>query len=118
MDALGVEMGVKRGPRRGDVVFVADRPAVGGEIRKARPWLVVSPDELNASLATVTVAPLSTGSHPHPYRGPCAGRGTRGHVIVDQVSTLDRARIDRIAGAMSSETVRRVLATLREMFEE
>jgi mRNA-degrading endonuclease toxin of MazEF toxin-antitoxin module len=49
---------------------------------------------------------------------PCAWRGTRGHVIVDQVSTLDRARIDRIAGAMSSETVRRVLATLREMFEE
>jgi mRNA-degrading endonuclease toxin of MazEF toxin-antitoxin module len=42
----------------------------------------------------------------------------RGHVIVDQICTLDRARIDRIAGAMSSETVRRVLATLREMFEE
>ena len=111
-------MGVKRGPRRGDVVFVAHRPAVGGEIRKARPWLVVSPDELNASLPTVTVAPLSTGSHAYPYRVPCAWRGTRGHVIVDQVCTLDRARIDRIAGAMSSETVRRVLATLREMFEE
>jgi len=69
-------------------------------------------------LATVTVAPLSTGSHPYPYRVPCAWRGMRGHVIVDQICTLDRARIDRIAGAMSSETVRRVLATLREMFEE
>lgn len=109
---------MKRAPRRGDIVFAALSSAVGGEIRKARPWLVVSPDELNESLATVTAVPLSTGSHPYPFRVSCAWRGTKGHVIVDQVSTLDRSRIDRIVGEMPSATTSSVLRKLREMFAE
>jgi len=111
-------MGVSRPPRRGDVVFASLRSSVGGEIRKPRPWLVVSPDELNAALPTITAVPMSTGSHPYPFRVACSWRGTRGHAIVDQVCTLDRSRIDRVAGTMAPSVTRRVLATLREMFEE
>ena len=109
---------MKRAPRRGDVVFASPAGAVGAEIRKARPWLVVSPDELNESLLTVTAVPLSTGSHAYPFRVPCTWRGTRGHAIVDQVSTLDRSRIDRIAGELPVATTAAVLATLRDMFAE
>lgn len=109
---------MKRSPRRGDVVFAALGGAVGGEIRKARPWLVVSPDDLNEPLATVTAVPLSTGARPYPFRVPCAWRGTKGHVIVDQVSTIDRSRIDRIAGELSPVTTASVLRMLREMFAD
>lgn len=109
---------MKRFPRRGDIVFAGLNSAVGSEIRKSRPWLVVSPDELNESLPTVTAVPLSTGAHPYPYRIPCAWRGSRGHVVVDQISTLDRSRIDRIAGELPAHVTRQVLATLREMFTE
>lgn len=109
---------MKRAPRRGDIVFAWFGAPVGGEIRKARPWLVVSPDDLNEILPTVTAVPLSTGSHPYPFRVPCAWRGTKGHVIVDQVSTLDRSRIDRIAGELPASTTALVLRTLREMFDE
>jgi mRNA interferase MazF len=80
--------------------------------------LVVSPDELNASLRTVTAVPLSTGAHPYPYRVPCDWRGTRGHVVVDQVSTLDHGRIERIAGTMPEPVVKEVLGTLRQMFAD
>ncbi len=109
---------MKRSPRRGDIVFASFGMPVGGEIRKARPWLVVSPDDLNETLPTVTAVPFSTGSHPYPFRVPCAWRGTKGHVIVDQVSTLDRSRIDRIAGELPASITALVLRTLREMFDE
>jgi mRNA interferase MazF len=107
-----------RAPRRGDVVFVRLGPSIGAEIRKVRPWVVVSPDELNAALGAVTAVPLSTGSHPYPFRVPCSWRGTRGHAIVDQVTTFDVSRIDRIAGELPGAAVARTFATLRELFAE
>jgi mRNA interferase MazF len=109
---------VKRAPKRGDVVFASLLGAVGGEIRKPRPWLIVSPDEVNACSRTITVVPLATGEHPYPFRVPCEWRGIHGHVIVDQLRTVDRTRIERIAGEMPLPTMRRVLQTLREMFAD
>jgi hypothetical protein len=61
--------------RRGDVFLVSLDPTRGGEIRKTRPCVVVSPDELNAHLQTFIVAPLTTGSHPYPFRVPCRFEG-------------------------------------------
>ncbi len=104
--------------RRGSVVFATLHGAVGGEIRKSRPWLIVSPDELNAVSRTVTVAPLTSGDFPYPFRIPCSWRGVKGHVVVDQLRTVDRRRIERIAGELPSETMRTVLSMLREMFAE
>ena len=57
--------------RRGDVYLVELNPARGREIRKTRPCVVVSPDELNTHLGTFIIAPLTTGSHPYPFRLPC-----------------------------------------------
>lgn len=103
---------------RGSIVFAALRGAVGSEIRKSRPWLVVSPDELNEVSMTVTVVPLTSGDFPYPFRIPCTWRGVKGHVVVDQPRTIDRRRIERIAGELPEATVRAVLSKLREMFEE
>lgn len=101
---------------RGDVYLVALDPTQGREIRKTRPCLVVSPDELNTNLGTFIVAPLTTGSHPYPFRVPCRVAGKAGHVVLDQVRTVDRARLLRRVTKVSSATLTAVLTVLQEMF--
>ncbi|WP_434480025.1 type II toxin-antitoxin system PemK/MazF family toxin [Gemmatimonas sp.] len=102
--------------RRGDVYLVNLDPTVGREIRKARPCVVVSPDELNAHLATFIVAPLTTGAHAYPFRVACRFDGKDGHVVLDQLRTVDRVRLSRRLGALTAVTQGKVLTVLREMF--
>ena len=106
------------GVRRGDVVIVDLNPTCGGEIRKTRPCVVVSPDELNAHMRTHIVSPLTTGSHAYPFRVPRRFEGKLGHVVLDQIRTVDRDRLVRKLGNIAPATLSRVLATLREMFAE
>ena len=70
---------------RGDIFLVAFNPTRGSAIRKTRPCVMVSPDELNAHLRTYIVAPLTTGGHPYPYRVHCQFDGKDGHVLADQL---------------------------------
>lgn len=107
---------VSAGPRRGEVYLIDLNPTRGGEIRKVRPCLVVSPEELNAHLRTVIVAPLTTGSHAYPFRVPCRFAGKVGHVVLDQVRAVDRDRLLRRLGRLAPTTARRVLAVLQQMF--
>ena len=102
--------------RRGDVFLVSLDPTRGGEIRKTRPCVVVSPDELNAHLQTFIVAPLTTGSHPYPFRVPCRFEGRAGYIVLDQIRTVDRERLVRKLGKLSASTLRRTLAILQDMF--
>ena len=111
-----MELVSKGSPTRGDVFLVNLDPTVGREIRKTRPCLVVSPDELNAHLATFLVAPLTTGSHPYPFRVACRFRGKAGFVVLDQLRTVDRRRLVRKAGRVSPTVLERTLAVLQEMF--
>jgi len=104
--------------RRGEVYLVPCNPARGREIRKTRPCVVVSPDELNAELGTFIVAPLTTGSHPYPFRVPCRFGGRAGHVVLDQVRKVDRERLVRRLGKLSPDALTTTLAILREMFAE
>lgn len=102
--------------RRGDVYLVNLDPTIGREIRKARPCVVVSPDELNAHLTTFIVAPLTTGAHEYPFRVACRFAGKDGHVVLDQLRTVDRVRLSRRLGALSAVSQKKVLAVLQEMF--
>ena len=102
--------------RRGEVFLVDLSPARGGEIRKTRPCVIVSPDELNAHLRTFIVAPLTTGGHPYPFRIPCRFAKRVGHVVLDQIRTIDRERLVRPLGRLAPGTLGRVLAVLQEMF--
>ena len=104
--------------RRGDVWLVALDPTIGSEIQKTRPCLVVSPDELNAHLRTVIVAPMTTGNRPAPFRVPVSFKGKTGLVLPDQMRTLDRARLVKRLGAIDPETRAAVLRLLQAMFEE
>lgn len=102
--------------RRGDVWLVDLDPTRGGEIRKMRPCVIVSPDELNAHLRTVIIAPMTSGRHAYPFRVPCRFKGKSGYVILDQIRTVDRERLVRRIGRLSSSMIHRSLSVLQEMF--
>ena len=102
--------------RRGDVFLVVLDPTVGGEIRKTRPCLIVSPDELNGTLRTFIVAPLTTGSHPYPFRVACKFQGRSGAVVLDQIRTVDRERLVHRLGKVSPAALDQSLRILQEMF--
>ena len=102
--------------RRGEVFLVDLNPSRGGEMRKTRPCVVVSPNELNKHLRTFIVAPLTTGSHFYPFRIPCRFQRKSGHVVLDQIRTVDRERLVRRLGRLSPITLGRSLAVLQEMF--
>jgi mRNA interferase MazF len=105
-------------PRRGEVHLVSLDPTRGDEIRKTRPCLIVSPDELNAHLGTYIVAPMTTGGHPYPFRVACRFARRDGHVVLDQLRTVDGSRLVRRLGRLNARTVEDTLSILREMFEE
>lgn len=102
--------------RRGEVFLVALDPTRGAEIQKTRPCIVVSPDELNGHLRTVIIAPLTTGGQPFPFRLPCRFQNTSGHVVIDQLRTVEQERLVRHLGRLSPPTLTRILTALQEMF--
>ncbi len=101
---------------RGEVWLAALDPTVGSEIQKTRPCLVVSPDELNGSLRTILIVPMTTGSHPAPFRVPIHFRGRDGLLLVDQMRTIDKRRLVKRLGRCPAATMTTTLAVLREMF--
>jgi mRNA interferase MazF len=102
--------------QRGEVYLVELSPTRGSEIRKTRPCVVVSPDELNAHMGTFIVAPLTTGSHAYPFRIACRFDGKDGHLVLDQLRTVDRERLVRRLGALPASTLAKALGVLRSMF--
>ena len=101
---------------RGDVYLVNLNPTRGQEIRKLRPCLVVSPDELNDNTQTAIVALLTKGSHSYPFRGACRLQGQSGHIVLDQIRTVDRERLVQHLGTVSPQVLQRSLLVLQEMF--
>jgi mRNA interferase MazF len=78
--------------------------------------VVVSPDELNAHLRAFIVVPLTTGGHPYPFRIACRFRGKSGHLVLDQIRTVDRDRLVKRLGHLGAPTLARALGVLQEMF--
>lgn len=106
------------GVKRFSVYLVALDPTRGHEIRKTRPCLVVSPDEMNRYIGTVIVAPMTTKGRPYPSRVPLSFDGKDGQVVLDQIRTVDKRRLVKALGTVDEDTGRRVLAVLGEMFSE
>jgi mRNA interferase MazF len=102
--------------RRFDVFLIALDPTIGREIRKTRPCLVLSPDEMNRHLATILVAPMTTGGLPYPTRVPCRFRGKDGRVALDQIRAVDRSRLVRRLGRIAASAQEEVISTLGDLF--
>lgn len=101
--------------KRGEVFLVSLDPTVGAEMQKTRPAVVISPDELNASLATVIVVPLTTG-RAYPFRPQTRVGGKPGVAAVDQLRAVDRRRLSRRIGLLSEPALKSVLEAVAELF--
>jgi mRNA interferase MazF len=100
---------------RFEVYLVNLDPTIGSEIVKTRPCVIVSPDEMNHNIRTVIVAPLTTKGQAYPSRVACRFKGKNGQVVLDQIRTVDRARLIRKLGRLDSKTSAQVLEVLQEM---
>ena len=103
---------------RGQVYLVRLDPTLGSEIKKTRPCVIVSPDELNEHLRTVIVAPMTTGGRAYPWRPRCRFQGRAGFVALDQLRTVDVERLVKSLGQLDAATVVAVLDRFQDMFAE
>lgn len=101
---------------RFEVYIVNLDPTVGSEIRKSRPCVVVSPNEINHHLRTVIVAPLTTRGRAYPSRVECRFQRKDGQVVLDQIRTVDQSRLVKKLGTLDAKVCREVLDILTEMF--
>src|SRR2546423_15506639 len=90
--------------KRFDVYLINLDPTQGSEIKKTRPCLVISPDEMNRYIKTVIVAPMSTKGRAYPTRVACKFQGKQGQVVLDQIRTVDKVRLVRRLGRMEVGT--------------
>jgi mRNA interferase MazF len=104
--------------KRFDVYLVNLDPTIGSEIKKTRPCLVISPDEMNRWIRTVIIAPMTTKGQLYPTRVPCEFQGKDGQVVLDQIRTVDKSRLVQKLGRIHKATQREVLVTIAEMFAE
>ena len=101
---------------RFEVYLVNLNPTVGSEIKKTRPCLIISPDEMNHHIRTVIVAPMTTKGRPYPTRVPCQFEGKRGQVVLDQIRTVDTSRLVKKLGRLHWRSADAVLGVLQQMF--
>lgn len=102
--------------KRGDVWLVSLDPTVGSEIRKTRPCLVISPPEIHDALRTAIVVPLTSKGFPAPFRIPVVFSGTSGLVVLDQLRTVDKARLVKRLGGLTEGELSAALSGLQELF--
>ena len=102
--------------RRGEIWLVNLDPTVGSEIRNSRPCVVISPAQMHDHLRTVIVAPMTTGSHPAPFRISITHAGKQGLILLDQIRTVDKIRLVSHFGKIQPRTLKSLLETMQEMF--
>jgi mRNA interferase MazF len=93
-------------------------PTIGHEIKKTRPCVVVSPDEMNDNLATVIIAPVTSKQRTYPTRVQIRLKGRTGYIVLDQIRTIDKSRLIQSWGRLSPETAKKVKGIIREMLVE
>ena len=104
--------------KRFEVYLVNVDPTVSPEPKRTRPCVILSPDETNRFIDTAIVAPITSKGHRYPTRIPCQVDGKNSQVILDQIRTVDKARMVKRIGRLDRQTQKAILATLAEMFAE
>ena len=103
---------------RFEVYYVNLDPTVGREIRKTRPCVIISPNEMNHNISTVIIAPLTSKLRNYPTRVPCKVEGKQGQIVIDQIRTIDKIRLIKKIDTLNKITQKKVLNVLTEMFSE
>ena len=90
-------------------------PTIGHEIRKTRPCVIISPDEMNKYLETIIIAPMTTKSHEYPTRVKLKFAGKTGWIVLDQIRTVDRKRMIKNLGTLKPQTILEIKEAIQEM---
>ena len=101
---------------RFDVYLINLDPAVGSEIQKTRPCLIISPDEMNRHIRTIIVAPMTTAGKDYPTRISCKFKKKKGQIVLDQIRTIDKTRLIKKLGSINPETRLEVVSVLQRLF--
>ena len=101
---------------RFDIFLVNLDPTKGHEIKKTRPCLIISPDEMNHNIGKVIIAPLTTKGRSYPTRVPITFQRKKGHIVLDQIRTMDKNRLVKKIGRISKDTSQKILEILADMF--
>ena len=98
-----------------DVFLINLDPTLGHEIKKTRPCLVISPNEMNHTIRTVIIAPMTTKSRAYPTRVPVQFEGKTGWIVLDQIRTVDSLRLIKKLGSINKKEIFQVKAVIKEM---
>jgi mRNA interferase MazF len=101
--------------RQYEVYFISLDPTIGHEIKKVRPCVIISPDEMNKNISTVIIAPMTTQSHFYPTRIPLKFTGKDAWIVLDQLRTVDRKRLIKKIGKIEQVIVNQVKSIIKEM---
>lgn len=102
--------------RQYQIILVNLDPTLGSEMKKTRPCVVISPDEMNKYLQTIVVAPLTSSSKPYPTRVEVKHNHTQGWIVLDQIRTIDRKRIVKSFDFLSAQEINQVKAVIQETY--
>ena len=103
---------------RFEIYYVNLDPTIGNEIKKTRPCVIISPDEMNHHISTVIIAPLTSKLRNYPTRVPCKVEGKQGQIVLDQIRTVDKVRLFKKINTLNKISQSKVLSVLKEMFSE
>ncbi len=103
---------------RFNIYLVSLDPTIGSEIKKTRPCVIISPNEMNMNISTIIVAPLTSRLRNYPTRVPCKVAGKHGQIVLDQIRTVDKSRLVQKIDVLDKRVARKVFNVLSEMFSE
>lgn len=101
--------------RQYDIFLISLDPAIGHEIKKVRPCVIISPDEMNRHISTVIIAPMTSKSHSYPTRVPVKFKRKEGWIILDQIKTVDKERLIKKLGEIDRNTINNIKSIIKEM---
>ncbi len=98
------------------IILVNLDPTIGSEIKKTRPCVIISPDEMNKYLRTIVVAPMTSNSKKYPTRIEIKNESKEGWIVIDQIRTIDKQRIIKDLGRLSNLEIKKLKSILKETF--
>ena len=98
------------------IILVNLDPTIGSEMKKTRPYVIISPDEMNKYLQTIIVAPMTSSSKSYPTRVEVKHNHTKSWIVIDQIRTIDRKRVAKILGLLNEKEINKVKSIIKETF--
>ena len=104
--------------QRFEVYLIDLDPTIGSEIKKTRPCVIISPNEMNNHISTLIIAPLTSKLRNYPTRVPCRVEGKQGQIVLDQIRTVDKSRLIKKITTLNKSIQSKIISKLIEMFSE